>query len=322
MTVEVIGKTCSYEYEPGSFIGRGSNGTVYKAAITEHGNFAGSREVAVKVFRSFVSREQAYVSKMKINLELEHPHLVKYHKMTVFREIVRCSIELLMDYFPDGNLGGLLLRIQRGGRPLHPVKAISYAVDIAEVDSNERLLICDYDDSVQLRGNITVVGAIRHKGGYARYMSPEMVALAVRPESLKRPVGRKTDIWSLGCIFLQLAQFTVSTKPDWLVEKDGRVLYTLGSPDADMDPIDVGGPPCPHPWHARAFGSELTSVSDWTAGSELPSRSCAVDLHSSDSPIHYDGYCLSERFLDFTSVFSVLFFADVLLTMIDVFVPI
>ncbi|XP_055354780.1 dual specificity protein kinase zak2-like [Paramacrobiotus metropolitanus] len=246
MTALVFGRTCSYEYGPGSFIKRGCNGIVYKAAITEHGNFAGSREVAVKVlfnpdWEHPDYREQTNASKMKKILELEHPHLVKYHKITVFRERRDWSIELLMDYFPDGNLDELLRRIKRKRRPLHPVKAISYAVDIAEglkylhereimlcnlqpknilVDSGERLLICNYEDCV--RGDVMPARDLTHLMESLRYMSPEMIARKMI--SRKGPVGKKTDIWSLGCILLQLAKLTVSTKTHWSIEKGGHVM--------------------------------------------------------------------------------------------------
>ncbi|XP_055354776.1 uncharacterized protein LOC129600317 [Paramacrobiotus metropolitanus] len=256
MTVEIFGRSCSYAYGPESFIGKGSNGIVYKAAITEHGNFAGSKEVAVKVmhqnFESMDYHKRIYASRINKLLGMEHPRLLKYHKATFFREIGGSSIELLMDFFPDGNLDRLLKRIQKSGRPLHPAKAISHAADITEglkylherqiihcdlksqnilVDSNERLLICDYDDFVQLRYDVTVGGDITHMRGTARYMSPELAALAVGVESTEGPVGRKTDIWSLGCILLQLAQLTVSTHTHWSIEKDGHVLDTLNLSD-------------------------------------------------------------------------------------------
>ncbi|XP_055334981.1 uncharacterized protein LOC129586027 [Paramacrobiotus metropolitanus] len=59
-----------------------------------------------------------------------------------------------------------------------------------------------------IQSEVTVTGDLSHIRGSVRYMSPEMIKFAGLET---RNVGRKTDIWSLGCILLKLAQLTVST---------------------------------------------------------------------------------------------------------------
>ncbi|XP_055352308.1 uncharacterized protein LOC129598434 [Paramacrobiotus metropolitanus] len=86
---------------------------------------------------------------------------------------------------------------------------------------SERLVIGDLDDLVQIKENATCSGDISQLRGTARYMSPEMLRKfwGLEPE----PPGRKTDIWSLGCIILEMVE-TFERVPKQRLAKNGDVV--------------------------------------------------------------------------------------------------
>lgn len=71
------------------------------------------------------------------------------------------------------------------------------------LSSDKMLLkIGDFDDSVKLKQSHTMTDDVSAVKGTFLYMSPEMV---LNESSRRRStVGRKTDLWSLGCILLRM----------------------------------------------------------------------------------------------------------------------
>ncbi|XP_055344352.1 uncharacterized protein LOC129592362 isoform X2 [Paramacrobiotus metropolitanus] len=82
------------------------------------------------------------------------------------------------------------------------------------------LLIGDLDDLVQMQEAVTCSGDISQLRGTVRYMSPEMLRKFCT--SSDETPGRKTDIWSLGCVILEMAECHVGKEAAQLHVKDGE----------------------------------------------------------------------------------------------------
>ncbi|XP_055344438.1 uncharacterized protein LOC129592429 isoform X2 [Paramacrobiotus metropolitanus] len=73
-----------------------------------------------------------------------------------------------------------------------------------------------------MQESVTRSGDISQLRGTVRYMSPEMLRKFCHFHA-EFP-GRKTDMWSLGCIILEIAEYYVYKKAGQLYEKDGKIL--------------------------------------------------------------------------------------------------
>ncbi|XP_055348991.1 uncharacterized protein LOC129595884 [Paramacrobiotus metropolitanus] len=87
--------------------------------------------------------------------------------------------------------------------------------------NRDTLQIGDLDDLVEMQRSVTCSVDVTHLRGTTQYMSPEMVK-KFAGVSNEIP-GRKTDIWSLGCIMLELANCAMNLQDVW-IQKDGQAV--------------------------------------------------------------------------------------------------
>ncbi|XP_055335022.1 uncharacterized protein LOC129586055 isoform X2 [Paramacrobiotus metropolitanus] len=239
-----LGKSCTYTYNVAAYVARGTFGIVYQARIIDPGDFVGSQAVAVKVIHMEQTSGTAFGNTIlrRINrlLTLKHPRLVEYHKVSVIKLASNTTLEFLMDYHAGGDLAKFLKEHAKAKNHLHSATALTFTIDITEglkflhdcgfihsdlkpenivISNNRRLLISDCDDLVELQEDATVSGDISELRGTARYMSPEMLKKFSQLEGAL--VGRKTDMWSLGCIILELTECSYCIDSERLLEKGG-----------------------------------------------------------------------------------------------------
>ncbi|XP_055356332.1 uncharacterized protein LOC129601519 [Paramacrobiotus metropolitanus] len=112
-----FGSNCEYQYEDRNFMGSGSFGEVYKASITERGNYVGPDVVAMRCFnikeKKFVENRENYAKLQEgfeTMLKLKHDHLVNYHKITIIPTLGSVTVNFIMDYYRAGNLESELKR--------------------------------------------------------------------------------------------------------------------------------------------------------------------------------------------------------------------
>ncbi|OQV20638.1 putative Serine/threonine-protein kinase max-2 [Hypsibius exemplaris] len=79
------------------------------------------------------------------------------------------------------------------------------------------LKICDLGDIHQLMGSVTGRDEVSDSHGTIAYMSPEMIAGPFGAEKFQ--IGRKTDIWSYGCVVIEMLS---RQQPQFIVRLDGR----------------------------------------------------------------------------------------------------
>ncbi|XP_055331688.1 uncharacterized protein LOC129583763 [Paramacrobiotus metropolitanus] len=253
---EIFGSSHQYFYKTDTdFIARGSFGIVYKAVLTGASNLLGTF-VAVKVVH--VPKESEILvnlkkwtnwgDRMKILLGLAHEHIAAYHKITITRPFRGAFVEIVMDYYHGGDLACFLYGLRKNGIRLDRATATRYAIEITDgvhflhqkglvhgdlkpgnvfikhLDNDherDTLVIGDLDDFVQMQRSVTCSGDITHVRGTIRFMSPEMLK---RFATLNSEIpGRKTDIWSVGCIMLELAHCITGSKRKRL-KKNWRIV--------------------------------------------------------------------------------------------------
>ncbi|XP_055352801.1 uncharacterized protein LOC129598773 [Paramacrobiotus metropolitanus] len=241
---EAFGRCCDYCYRPEDCIAKGGYGTVYKAKITEGGGFTNENIAAVKVVHldqgsEILAKPENWMklrNSLKGLIDLSHDHLVAYHKIKITGSLGGASIELMMDYYPGTDMERWFGKLRSEGLLLDEAEAIRYAMQITKglqflhkekiihadlkpknilvrqmENGNIRLVIGDLDEIVKMQRDVTCSQDITRLCGTVRYMSPEMLKRFVDTQNAPISVltGRKVDIWSLGCIILELAGYVI-----------------------------------------------------------------------------------------------------------------
>ncbi|XP_055345221.1 uncharacterized protein LOC129593061 [Paramacrobiotus metropolitanus] len=253
---ETYGKRCQYQYGNTDYIGRGMFGAVYKAHVVERQDFDGDAVVAVKVIHLHQNSQLAnnpqkwkrVRSRLQLLLSLRHINLVPYHKVTITG--ATGIVELMMDFYSGGDLATFLQQLKGNGGLLEQRSVIRFAQQITSglhylhqqniihgdikpgnilikfsEKHHEILLIGDLDDLIQMHRDATCSQDITQLRGTSRYMSPEMLSrFAEMPGEIP---GRKTDIWSLGCVILELANSAMGL-PGKLLQNSGEIVAVDG----------------------------------------------------------------------------------------------
>ncbi|XP_055346559.1 tyrosine-protein kinase JAK3-like [Paramacrobiotus metropolitanus] len=252
----IIGSNMQYRYSHVDYIGRGSFGIVYKAKVTKQGSYIGQKFIAVKVMHMGVQSKgpnegeswMKTLKRLRKLTELSHKHLVAYFKISIVDAPGGATVELAMNYH-KGDLASYLEEAKKS-RDLQNSythkKVIKFTIHLARRleylhwnsiihgdlkpenilvqimnHGREKLLIGDLDDLVQMRKSHTCSGDILQLRGTTRYMSPEMLRKFTQVGD-EQP-GRKTDIWSLGCIILDMVE-ALQNEPVKRLAKDGNIV--------------------------------------------------------------------------------------------------
>ncbi|XP_055342052.1 uncharacterized protein LOC129590720 [Paramacrobiotus metropolitanus] len=262
-TVQHFGCTMQYRYSHADLIGKGSYGAVYKARVVKRGDYLGGNLVAVKVMQICIPRENSdpesllkVAQRLKKITELTHENLVAYHKVSIIKASIGATVELAMNYH-EGDLRLFLSEAQQNKNLLNSYKKLAQyvaciargldflhqngiihgdlkpeniLVDVAE-DGRKTLLISDLDDIIQMRESATCSADITQLRGTPRYMSPEMLKKFAQ-QATETP-GPMTDLWSFGCIILEMNQVLSCLQKDnynikWpqtRLVKDGIIVW-------------------------------------------------------------------------------------------------
>jgi serine/threonine protein kinase len=238
-------------WKRGHLIGEGAFAKVYQCLNTETGEL-----VAAKHFR--FSEDQRRVVKEYLSLkreisvlrELNHVNVVKYIQADLSPE--QDAIDVLLEFVPGGSIHKLLgeykglaesvvcaftRQLLDGLRYLHEHGIIHRDLKCANLllDANGTVKITDFGASkrVELEESMKLTRSLK---GSPYWMAPEVV--------LKRGHSFAADIWSLGCVIIEMS----TGRAPWseFSKEAGEVLRLIGKPGSkkytDLPIIPAGSP--------------------------------------------------------------------------------
>ncbi|XP_055351038.1 mitogen-activated protein kinase kinase kinase 19-like [Paramacrobiotus metropolitanus] len=241
------------------YIARGAFGIVHKGRATLCTQNASSPcvDIAVKSVhmddRVQLQTDSEHFMKMRRRfttlLGLKNAHVATYHEIKITKTEGGPLVEIVMDYYGGGDLSEHLSRLQDEGSLLEEPSALRYASEIASGlsylhcnrifhgdlkpgnlfmktgdDISWTVVIGDLDDLVQIQRSVTQARDITHHRGTTRFMSPETIKRLARARGVNRPAGRKSDVWSVGCIMLELGFFVTGQHERYLSRKMGETV--------------------------------------------------------------------------------------------------
>ncbi|KAK6727763.1 hypothetical protein RB195_005444 [Necator americanus] len=204
-------KTVPFRYQLLERIGGGSFGTVYKAL-----NVDAQCVIAVKKIRVERGVLKILQGEVDIFRNLNHKNLVKYYGCEVHQD----EVLIMMEYCSEGTLERIcregldeeLVRrytnsLLRAVAYIHSQKVVHRDIKPANIflDLHCVLKLGDFGCSVRLRDQATIYGEIAEYAGTVQYMAPEVLTYGGKAEDGRyRGYGRAVDIWSIGCVVLQM----------------------------------------------------------------------------------------------------------------------
>uniref|UniRef100_A0A7I4XY50 Protein kinase domain-containing protein n=1 Tax=Haemonchus contortus TaxID=6289 RepID=A0A7I4XY50_HAECO len=205
-------RTAPFKYQILEKLAGGTFGTVYKAL-----NVDAQCVIAVKEIR--VRRDVLKILKGEVDIfrNLSHKNLVKYYGCEVRQD----EVLIMMEYCSEGTLEKIcregldeeLVRrytnsLLRAVAYMHSQKVVHRDIKPANIflDLHCVLKLGDFGCSVRLRDQATVYGEIAEYAGTVQYMAPEVLTYGGMAEDGKyRGYGRAVDIWSIGCVVLEMS---------------------------------------------------------------------------------------------------------------------
>ena len=226
-----------FKWVKGELIGKGTYGRVYLALNASTGEMLAVKQVELP--RTASDREdarqksvvQALKSEIETLKDLDHPHIVAYLGF----EETQQYLSIFLEYVPGGSVGSCLRKhgqfeedtiksflhqILEGLAYLHG-KGILHRdlkADNILVDFNG---ICKISDFGTVRRSDDIYGNVENMSlqGSIFWMAPEVVSLS------KKGYSAKVDIWSLGCVVLEM----FAGRRPWSDEEAVQAMFKVRS---------------------------------------------------------------------------------------------
>ncbi|XP_790847.3 cyclin-dependent kinase 2 [Strongylocentrotus purpuratus] len=219
-------------------IGEGTYGVVYKARDLKSG-----KTVALKKIRLDTESEgvpSTAIREIALLKELDHKNIVKLHdvvhsdkKLYLVFEFMNQDLKKYMDVAPPSGLPPGLVKSYL--QQLLQGIAFCHAHRVLHRDLKPQNLLIDADGRIKLAD----FGLARAFGVPVRTYTHEVVTLWYRaPEILLgcRYYSTAVDIWSLGCIFVEMITRRALFPGDSEIDQLFRIFRTMGTPDEKLWP--------------------------------------------------------------------------------------
>jgi len=195
----------SYRWKCGDKVGSGAYGTVFKALNLDHGALFAVKKTALPAGDD---EQTKWRNELDICEALRHPHVVSYYGHEFFDD----CLYIHMEYFSGGSLASvlkefgaltcpLLKKATRGmAEGLNYLHGLSPPVVHRDIKGANVLVggdfcvkLADFGCSKcsDVTASLTMVGSIP-------WMAPEVI-------NQEGGHGRKADVWSLGCVIIEMA---------------------------------------------------------------------------------------------------------------------
>ncbi|KDR67734.1 hypothetical protein GALMADRAFT_258023 [Galerina marginata CBS 339.88] len=226
--------TNKFNWIRGELIGKGTYGRVYLAMNATAGEMMAVRqfELSQTLNRKDDSRQEGIIqelrTKSKALQELDHPHIMKYLGL----EEAPSILSIFLEYVPGGSIGDSLRKLGKfddnvtrsftgqilsGLEYLHS-KGINHRnlkADNVLVEMSGMCKISDYGFS-KLIEDLHGTATTTMQGNIMFWMPPEFI-------SAQKVYSYKMDIWSMGCVVLEM---WLATRP-WVGDDIVAVMFKL-----------------------------------------------------------------------------------------------
>ena len=203
-------------WKVGEILGVGSYAQVYKAFDVNTGELFAVKRI---FYNSYNKVQSLFVNELESEISIlrgmKNKHIVKY----LGSEMIQDAFCIYLEYLPGGsiarllyNLGALpevtvrayLIQILKGLDYLHNNGVIHRDIKGANIllDSKGKVKLSDFGCSKQYQSDLDS-GFINSVKGSLPWMAPEVIK--------QKGYGRKADIWSLGCVALEM----LTAKKPW-----------------------------------------------------------------------------------------------------------
>lgn len=195
-------------YKKGDIIGKGACGQVYRCLNLDSGEFLAVKTIQLSDNEKLLVREvQKLKQEIKILKSLSHENIVKYYGL----EINEASkeVDILLEYISGGSLKDALFQYGKMSEKITAryvcqiLTALIYlhSQGIIHRDLKGANILVDINGTIKLTDFSTskkdIDGLVsKSLKGTPHWMAPEIV--------LRTGHGPKADIWSLGCVIIEL----------------------------------------------------------------------------------------------------------------------
>ncbi|XP_077286327.1 mitogen-activated protein kinase kinase kinase 4 isoform X2 [Arctopsyche grandis] len=230
----------TFKWQRGIKIGQGRFGKVYTVVNIQSGQLLAMKEIGLGIGdRRAIDRA---ANELQILEDVVHPNLVRYYGVEIYREEMLIFMELCVegslesmiancnsnsDEETGNGLPEQLIRRYTGQlvsavRALHE-RSIAHrdikSGNIFLTEGGNCLKLGDFGCAVKIRANTTVPGELQGYIGTQAYMAPEVFMKSSGH-------GRAADIWSLGCVVVEMA----SGKHPWSdCDSNYQIMYKVGT---------------------------------------------------------------------------------------------
>ncbi|KAI5740029.1 hypothetical protein M8J77_026399 [Diaphorina citri] len=224
----------NFSWQRGFKIGQGRFGKVYTAVNNETGEL-----VAMKEIQLHKQNDARFVKDMLVELRIlegiNQKNLVKYYGVEIHRE----EMVLFMELCTEGTLESLVQSTEDGLPEVLVRRYTKQLVDaISALHENtivhrdiksanifltaegNSLKLGDFGSAVKISAHTTVPGELNGFVGTQAYMAPEVFM-----NTNKVGHGRAVDIWSLGCVLVEMS----SGKRPWAeYDSNYQIMFKVG----------------------------------------------------------------------------------------------
>ncbi|XP_077977573.1 mitogen-activated protein kinase kinase kinase 4-like [Glandiceps talaboti] len=229
-TINVSCKKVTFRWQRGFKIGEGQCGTTVYSCI----NIDTGQTLAMKAMR-FMRNDHSIIKDIADEIKnfegIKHPNLVRYYGVEIHRD----ELLVFMEYCDEGTIA----EAAKQGLPEHLIRRYTYEITVAInslhehgivhrdikganifLSSDGHVKLGDFGSSIKLKTQSTMPFEVNTFMGTAAYMAPEVITQAG-----KGGYGRAADIWSLGCVVIEMA----TGKGPWHeYDHNFTIIYKVG----------------------------------------------------------------------------------------------
>ncbi|KAL5010300.1 hypothetical protein ScPMuIL_012605 [Solemya velum] len=219
----------NFRWQRGNKIGEGQFGKVYTAVNMDTGELMAMKEMKFQTSDHKTLKET--IDEIKNFEGIQHNHLVSYYGVEVFKDEMLIFMEYcdrgtiedaakmgLPEYMIRKYTGYILVAVNH----LHEHGIVHRDIKGANIflTSDGLLKLGDFGCSVKLKNHTTMPGEVNTLVGTTAYMAPEVIT-----RNDKEGHGRAADIWSIGCVVVEMA---TGKRPWHEFENNYQIMFKVG----------------------------------------------------------------------------------------------